>query len=111
MEYIFTEIDLKTAPFIPKGMTKAYSNLKYVVMVYENAKTTHGLATKVLIRNFYETPIVNHWSEIQKIKNEIFGKETVAVEYYPAESELINEKNIYWIWIYPKNVLPIAVFE
>jgi len=33
--------------------------------------------------------------------------ETTAVEYYPAKSELVDEANIYWLWIFPEGVLPI----
>lgn len=75
-------------------------------MVYDGAKTTHGSATQILIQNHFDEPIKNHWSEIQRIKNEIFGSETVAIEYFPAESELINQHNIYWIFIYPEGILP-----
>lgn len=25
--------------------------------------------------------------------------EVLAVEYYPPQSELVNDKNIYWLWI------------
>lgn len=103
------EIDLSRQPFIPKDMTKAYANNRYVVMVYEKINTTHGEATRVMVQKHDDTPIVHHWAEMQKIKNEIFGEETVAVEYYPKESELINEHNIYWLWIYPDGVLPIPI--
>ena len=102
----FTPIDLSQVEFIPKGMTRAYRNTRYTIMIYDDTKVSTGTAIKCLIQKHDDTPILNHWSEIQKIKNEIFGKEVVAVEYYPAESELINEYNIYWIWIFPEGVLP-----
>jgi hypothetical protein len=66
---------------------------------------------QVLIQKIDNTPSLNHWSEIQKIKNELFGEETTAVEYYPAQSELIDNHNIYWIWIYPAGILPIPVMK
>ena len=34
------------------------------------------------------------------------AEETTAVEYYPAQSELIDDHNIYWLWIFPNDVLP-----
>ena len=105
----FEKIDLSTASFIPKGMTRAFKNTRYVVMVYDNSPVTTGTAIRVMIQKHNDTPILNHWSEIQKIKNEIFGEETVAVEYYPAKSQLIDDHNIYWIWIFPENVLPIPL--
>jgi predicted SnoaL-like aldol condensation-catalyzing enzyme len=105
----FSEIVLENQPFIPKGMTKAYSNNRYVVMIYENSLTTSGSATRCMIQKIDNTPILNHWSEIQKIKNEIFGEEVTAVEYYPAQSKLVDDYNIYWIWIFDSGVLPIPI--
>ncbi len=107
----FEPIDLTTAPYVPPGMTRAWRNTRYTVMVFDNhpADINHHriTATRIMIQKHNNTPFVNHWSEIQKIKNEIFGAEVTAVEYYPAESELINDKNIYWIWIFPEGVLPL----
>jgi len=102
----FKQIDLSDIPFVPGGLTRAYSNNRYVIMIHDETPTSMGKATKVLIQNHFDKPIINHWSELQKIKNEIFGLETTAVEYYPAESELINDHNIYWLWIFPNEALP-----
>jgi hypothetical protein len=102
----FEAIDLSKPAFIPEGMTRAFRNNRYTVMIYDNCKTTHGTAIQVLIQNHFDEPIKNHWGEIQRIKNEIFGPEVMAIEYYPAESELINDHNIYWIFIYPQGVIP-----
>lgn len=103
----FKEIDLSLSPYVPKGMTRAFRNTRYTVMIYDNAETTHGPAINILVQRLNNTPIPDHWKELQKIKNEIFGPETTAVEYYPAESQLIDDKNIYWLWIFPEGVLPI----
>lgn len=103
------QVDLSVCRFIPDGMTRAYRNNRYTVMVYDNHITTHGPATRVMIQKHDDQPIMFHWREMQKIKNEVFGPETVAIEYYPAESKLINDHNIYWMWIYPPGILPIPV--
>lgn len=105
----FSEIDLSTVSFIPKGMTRAYRNTRYTVMVYDNSPTTKGGAIRVMVQNHTDTQIVMHWDELQKIKNQIFGPEAVAVEYYPAESQLINDHNIYWLWLFPDGSLPIPI--
>jgi hypothetical protein len=78
-------------------------------MIYANANTTHGRATQVLIQNHLDEPIKNHWAEIQRIKNELFGKEAMVIEYFPPESELVNQHNIYWIFIYPDGVVPKVI--
>ena len=103
----FEEIDLSERIFVPKGMTRAYKNTRYIVMVYDNSIVSTGTAIRIMVQKHDDTPILNHWSEMQKIKNEIFGKETTAIEYYPAESLLVNDHNIYWMWIFPEGVLPI----
>jgi len=102
----FEPIDMKAHPFVPPGMTRAFRNNRYTVMIYDNYPTDKSPVTLVLIQNHFDAPIVNHWSELQRIKNEIFGAETTAVEYYPAESELIDDKNIYWLVVFEDGVLP-----
>lgn len=109
----FVPIDLTTAKFVPKGMTRAFQNTRYTVMIYDNCEAQTELclcpAIRVMIQKHNDTPIINHLSELQKIKNEIFGPEVTAVEYYPAESELVNDHNIYWLWIFPGGGLPIPI--
>jgi hypothetical protein len=91
----------------PDWMTRAFMNNRYVVMIDDNARTDKGCAIKAMIQKHDDSPIVNHWSEMQKIKNELFGTETMAVEYYPKESQLMNDHNIYWLWVFPQGILPI----
>mgnify|MGYP006948432088 CR=1 FL=1 len=78
-------------------------------MINDNCETTKGTAIKAMVQKVNNMPLVNHWSEMQKIKNEIFGPETVAIEYYPAQSELTDMANIYWMFIYPSDVLPLPL--
>lgn len=99
-------VDLTTAQFIPVGMTRAFRNNRYVVMIYDDTITTAGPAIKVMVQKHDNTPITSHWREMQAIKNEVFGPEIVAIEYYPAESELLNTRNIYWMWIFPEGIIP-----
>lgn len=108
---IFMPIDLFCAPFIPKGMTRAFKNNRYVVMIYDDTETTHGKAIQVLVQRHDDSSIPRHWAEMQNIKNELFGKEVTAIEYYPKESELIDDHNIYWLWIYPDGVLPKPILK
>lgn len=95
----------------PSWMTRAYRNNRYIVMIDDNSKTTKGIAIKAMVQTLDDTPIVNHWSELQKIKNELFGEETTGIEYYPKESKLINDHNIYWLWIFSEEVLPVPIIK
>lgn len=103
----FEEINLQTANYVPKGMTRAFKNTRYIVMVFDNSPTSQGTATRVMVQKHDNTTILKHWSEMQKIKNEIFGEEIMAIEYYPPKSKLIDDYNIYWFWIFPEGVIPV----
>lgn len=91
----------------PHWMTRAFMNNRYVVMINDNTETDKGNAIRAMVQRHDDMPITNHWSELQKIKNELFGEETTGVEYYPKESQLMNDHNIYWLFIFPEGVLPI----
>lgn len=91
----------------PAWITRVYKNNRYVIMINDCALMTGGvIAIRALIQRHDDRPIPNHWHELQTIKNELFGPETTAIEYYPAESALEDEANIYWIWILPNDKLP-----
>ncbi len=91
----------------PVWMTRAYKNNRYVVMIDDNAETNKGTAIKAMVQRLDDTPIPNHWSEMQKIKNELFGTEAVGIEYFPKESQLTDDHNIYWLWVFDEEMLPI----
>lgn len=105
----FEKVDLMSARFVPNGMTRAFRNTRYTVMVYDNSPTSKGNAIRVMVQKHDDTPILFHWREMQKIKNEIFGEEVTAIEYYPSQSNLIDDHNIYWFWIFPSGILPIPI--
>ena len=85
----------------PSWMSRAFSNNRYVVMIDDRSPTTVGHVARMMVQRHDDKPIPGHWREMQNIKNAIFGKEATGVEYYPAESELVDMHNIYWMWIYP----------
>jgi hypothetical protein len=89
----------------PHWMTRAYKNNRYVVMINDNATLPlDGFsipAIKAMVQRHDDRPIPNHWQEMQSIKNQIFGKESAAVEFYPKESKLVDKANIYWMWVLP----------
>lgn len=71
---------------------------EYVVMV-RDVETEWGAIQHACLRNANNTDIP--WSEKQRIKNEIFGQEATAIEVFPKESELVDEANMYHIWVLP----------
>lgn len=108
----FEAIDLKSQPYTPSWMTRAFKNNHYIVMIDDNCQMTKGItAIRAIIQRVDDKPIPGHWRKMQDIKNEIFGRNTAAIEYYPAESDLIDDKNIYWLWILPADALPLAIHQ
>lgn len=77
---------------------KVYQNNKYIVQVFYNDTTKNKSMTKILTRRSDGKPILS-WSDLFRIKNEIFGEEIEAVQYLPKKSELIDEANLYWFFI------------
>jgi len=106
----FLPVNLEEATAVPEWMTRAYSNNRYVVMIDDNAPMTKGItAIKAMVQRHDDKPITGHWKEMQSIKNELFGEDKTAVEYYPATENLLDDHNIYWLWIIPDGELPLAV--
>jgi hypothetical protein len=93
-------------PARPSWMTRVYKNNRYIVMIDDHKKTTHGEAICAMIQAVDAKPIPNHWAEIQRIKNAIFGKEAMGIEYYPPQSKLTDDANIYWLWVFPAGIIP-----
>lgn len=88
-------------------------DLNYCVMT-RDINTPLGKVTHACLRNKgsketnYEGTDIP-WAEKQRIKNEIFGKEAVAIEVYPKESKLIDSTNMYHLWILHDFELPFGI--
>lgn len=74
-------------------------NNDYVVMV-RDVITKWGTVQHACMRNTANTDIC--WAEKQRIKNEIFGKEAQAIEFFPKESVLVDRANMYHFWVLPE---------
>ncbi|MFD3283952.1 hypothetical protein ACE41O_12600 [Alteromonas macleodii] len=104
----FEPIQLSLAPNVPSWMTRAFSNNRYTVMIDDNCIMSDGKpAIKAMVQRHDDAIFPNHWAEMQRIKNEIFGLESVAVQYFPATSNLIDRFNIYWMFIFEEGRIPI----
>jgi hypothetical protein len=63
----------------------------------------------IVIRRHDGAP-VHSWTDFQRIKNELYGKERQAIEVYPPESELVDARNLYHLWVLPEGVtLPFTL--
>lgn len=93
-----------------REMNEAYREVsgEYAVLV-RTLNTKLGTVKHAAIRNATETDIP--WSEKQRIKNEIFGEEKQAIEFFPKQSELIDEANMYHLWILEDCELDFGIYE
>lgn len=75
-----------------------YSNRIYACAVYPPDSNGVG---HVSVQRKDRAP-ARDWRELQQIKNDIFGAERVAVEIYPAESNLVDITNTTHLWVLPE---------
>ena len=78
---------------------RVFQNPKYIAQLFYGREVIGRRATKVMIRRSDSAPIYS-WSDLFRIKNEIFGEEAEAVQMFPKKSELVDEANLYWIWVF-----------
>ena len=92
----------------------------------EVAKVHHNTVFSVLVRTFWADGIgtMTHaaisttngadiaWRDKQRIKNELFGEDALAVEVYPRTVDLIDRAPMFHLWIYPIQVkLPFGLHK
>src|SRR4030042_4887945 len=80
-------------------LNRGYVNGEYAVIV-RTVDTTWGKIRHAAIRNLEGSPDIS-WSAKQEIKDKIFGKHKIGIEIYPTEKELVDEANMYHLWILP----------
>lgn len=87
---------------------KVYVNGMFIVQVYDHP-TTWGAIKKVMVR-WNDARPVHDWNMLQRIKNDLFGPDRVALEVYPAEENKIDKANLYWLWVLPDDfTCPIEI--
>ena len=74
----------------------------YLSVQVSEFQTDIGYVRRLGIRRNDEGKNIT-WAEKQRVKNEICGKEAVAIEVFPAKEDLIDQANMCWLWVVPKN--------
>jgi hypothetical protein len=90
---------------------EVWSNDIYLVSVVKDAGKWEGRTiVHISIRRHDKKPITD-WPDKQAIKNQLVGLECVGVEFYPADSELNDQANIYHLWVVddPKYRFPFGL--
>lgn len=75
------------------------------VCMMRDLQTEWGKVTHLTITSFKQP----NWSEKQRIKNDLFGEESLAIEVFPKESELVDEADMYHLWILHDKQLPFGI--
>ncbi len=65
---------------------------KYFVFLIVGKKYNHLKVTRV------DNKPIHNCLNMQEIKNIVLGKDTVAVEIYPKQSDFVNGSNTYHLW-------------
>lgn len=84
----------------PAGLEKFYQNSLYSVQLHRKS-SEWGEIVLLMVRRNDEAP-VRSWPDMQRIKNEIVGPERVAVEVYPDQADVVDQANMYHLWVLPK---------
>jgi hypothetical protein len=87
---------------------KLYQDHTYAVAVYDPDEA--GIVCLTVQR--LDGGIVRDWRDLQRIKNDLVGPERWACEVFPAESQLVDLRNTYWLWALPEGYsFKFAMFE
>ncbi len=75
------------------GFDKAHKNKVFSVLDRSLGNGVRHLAVSSL------SQIRPSWPEMQRIKDELAGKNATAVEVYPPHDEIVDEADMFHIWI------------
>lgn len=96
-----TTIDRTPAEDRLEHIVNAWFNATYVVMHYVFAE--HPGIDLLSVRRIDEEPI-RDWADLQRIKDRLApdGQLRTAVEVYPPRLHIVDEANLYHLWVMPK---------
>ncbi len=86
------------------GMREEWVSKYYQVLV--RRKPGRGAQCISLMITNADQSARRDWREFQRIKNEIVGEDWVGYEIYPPESKAVDPSNAFFLWCYPKAMLP-----
>lgn len=89
-----------------KEVREARANNIYVVLIrpFLDEQSNEVIHLAIRTASQLEPP----WRDMQRIKNEICGEEATAVQVMPPASELIDEADMYHMWVL-SNRLPFTL--
>lgn len=92
----------------PNGIRRACLNKIYVVMFFTK-ESPWGMIDHLMIRR-QDAGTDVPWADKQRIKSELIGEDRTALEVFPARDDLVDQANIYHLWVLPKDMkLPFGL--
>ncbi|GGC68410.1 DUF7694 domain-containing protein [Chelatococcus reniformis] len=92
-----------------KQIRFAYRNQLYAVLV-RPVHTGWGVVQHLAICTV--SSIEPPWRDKQRIKNELFGADRVAVEVMPPAARLVDQADMYHVWVLPPgHLLPFGLSD
>jgi len=103
-----SELDKMSPALREKTLSeKVYLNHLYQVNVSELqirfGNPEEEITIKQLSIKLRSKEIIKDWRHFQAIKNQLCGKESLAFEIYPPESQLVDTANQYHLWVFPSD--------
>lgn len=80
-----------------QGALVAFENGFYSVML---RPLDEDRAWHVMVSTLEDAPS-RDWRDLQRIKNELFGPNDIAIEIFPREQDVIDEANMTHLWVVP----------
>lgn len=88
---------------------ETWRNAFYMIMVYRGRECDElvhqeefkGKCIWLSIKRRDKKP-VNHWQDMQTIKNHLAGPDREAIQIFPAESRVVNTSNQYHLMVMPE---------
>lgn len=80
-----------------KTIKKAFVSRSASVQISYFEHPIFGKMQHLWIRRHDSKPM--GWSQLQRIKNEVIGKESTAIQVFPKESQLVDQANMYHLWV------------
>lgn len=91
---------------------KKYPHLTYVTKCWQTEDGVYDILfdevggfKQLRITRIDEAPVHNYM-DLLEIKNDLWGKDVIAVEVYPKQSNLRNNRNTYHLWTWDGIVTP-----
>lgn len=92
-----------------RDIREAYANDLYAVLV-RPMETEWGRVRHLAIRT--TSNLEPPWRDKQRIKDELFGPDFTAVEVMPPAGEVVDQADMYHIWVLPARMtLPFSIFD